>query len=403
MSLVPAGEEPALPDSPHAVPERPPEPRPFATWALLAANVAMFAGEVAWGGSESATTLHRMGANLGRSALLTEPWRVVSSAFLHIGPLHLAFNMWALSVFGAWLERSLGAARFVTLYGLSAVTGGLASALVKETELAAGASGAVWGLMLAQIVIVLRLRRRLGPERVPVSSSAIAQPLLINLVYSLQPGIDLSAHLGGGLGGAAIGGLIALPLAPNARAWRPLAAASVLLMAASVAAALARGRPWELSDEPALVPTSVQGMPVRLPLPESLLASARVEDGETLYGAMPRDPLIVGLTHSTVDDPIPADELRATFEQWISDPEFNPPPAGLKAEGSSRVVNLRDFPAVYRVATAPGGARVHSWIVLDGPSVVHLDVVTHPNTPAAWRELPDVIAHGLEIDRGGVR
>src|SRR5688572_3276966 len=146
MSLAPAGEEPA------PRPPVPPQPPVTATWALVAVNVAIFAGEMAWGGSQNGETLYRMGANLGRTTLTEEPWRIFSSAFLHIGPLHLLFNMWALAVFGAWLERGLGLARFLTLYGLSAAGGGLASALVRQQgDLSAGASGAVWGLMVAQI------------------------------------------------------------------------------------------------------------------------------------------------------------------------------------------------------------------------------------------------------------
>jgi rhomboid protease GluP len=233
-------------EEPAAAPplEPPPLPAPRATWALLAANVAMFGLQTLWGGSDSGPTLLRMGANVGRIGLLEEPWRLLSSAFLHIGVLHLALNMWALWIFGSALERILGPARLIVLYGVSALGGGLLSALVHPRYLAAGASGAVWGLMAAELVLILRLRRLHGPEAVPGGWSVL-QPMVINLLFSLAPGIDLAAHLGGGITGA----IFLLGFTRRSwiqRDWKPAALATALLMAASVGLALWSGRPWEL-------------------------------------------------------------------------------------------------------------------------------------------------------------
>ncbi len=118
-------------------PDRPP-PLPV-TWTLIAVNVLLFALEW-WWGRVSTMSLYRMGANLGRDALGSEPWRLLSSAFLHGGPLHLLLNMWALWVFGTALERLFGPARFLTLYGASALGGGLLSAVIRAEGLAVGAS-----------------------------------------------------------------------------------------------------------------------------------------------------------------------------------------------------------------------------------------------------------------------
>lgn len=221
-------------------------PPPRGVYALVAANVALFVLETLWGGSESGLTLYRMGANLGRRSLTEEPWRLLSSAFLHIGPAHLLLNMWALYSFGGLLERLLGTARLLTLYGAAAAGGGLASALSHDRALAAGASGAVWGLMLGEIVLLLRARRQFGAEAIPINTSALAMPLVINLAYSFVPGIDLFAHLGGGAAGAVLASLTSLPVPPAGRAWRRAAGAAIVLMAASVVLALAVGRPWEL-------------------------------------------------------------------------------------------------------------------------------------------------------------
>src|SRR5581483_9484546 len=115
--------------------------RPLATYALIGANVLLFALEMLWGGAgmvRDGVTLAlsaRMGANLGRSALWSEPWRVLSSAFLHANGLHISMNMWALFVFGVSLERFWRPARFLVLYGAAAAAGGIFSALLRSREI----------------------------------------------------------------------------------------------------------------------------------------------------------------------------------------------------------------------------------------------------------------------------
>lgn len=219
-----------------------------ATWGLLAANIAMFGLEMLWGGSQSPHTLMALGAIVSDPGPFEEPWRMLSSAFLHIGPLHLVANMWALFVFGSTLERLLGSLRLLVLYFVSALGGGLTSTIVHFGEpdrYAAGASGAVWGLMVGELALLVRLRRRLGPEAVPLDFRVL-QPLIVNLAISFAPRIDMAAHLGGGAAGGLF--LLVLPLrhVNGSVVWRVAAFLSVTLMAASLALALLRGRPWML-------------------------------------------------------------------------------------------------------------------------------------------------------------
>jgi membrane associated rhomboid family serine protease len=212
----------------------------------VAANVALFTLEVAWGGSQSPPTLVRMGASLGRASMSREPWRVLSSAFLHFGAVHLLLNMWALVAFGRILERALGPRRYLVFYALCAAAGGLAFSLAHARTLAAGASGAIWGLMAGDIAMILRLRHELGPERVPVQISRVLQPLVVNLLYSLLPGISMAGHLGGGGAGAAL--ILSGRFGPRRRegpGWSAAAAVAALVMAACIVLALAHGRPWE--------------------------------------------------------------------------------------------------------------------------------------------------------------
>ena len=138
---------------------------------------------------------------------LVEPWRFVTTAFLHASPMHLAFNMWALWVCGSVLEPVLGRWRFAALYGLSAVGGSTAIFLLSSPAssswftLTVGASGAVFGLFAALFVI----QRRFGRD-----TSAIVGLLAINLVISvLGSGISWQGHLGGLLTGAAVSAVFA--------------------------------------------------------------------------------------------------------------------------------------------------------------------------------------------------
>lgn len=138
---------------------------------------------------------------------LSEPWRFLSTAFLHSGLMHLAFNMWALWVTGTTLEPLLGRWRFAALYVLSALGGSVMVYVLASPSGdswltgTVGASGAVFGLFAALFVI----QRRFGRD-----TSAILGLLGINLVISFTgASISWQGHLGGLLTGAALSALFA--------------------------------------------------------------------------------------------------------------------------------------------------------------------------------------------------
>jgi membrane associated rhomboid family serine protease len=124
-------------------------------------------------------------------------WRLVTSGFLHIGPLHLLFNMIALWFIGRDIELVLGRLRFSVLYGASLLGGSAAVMLFgSPTGAVAGASGAIFGLMGALIVLLRRLQ-------LPMTSALVIVGL--NVVFSLTfPGISLLGHLGGLVVGAVV-------------------------------------------------------------------------------------------------------------------------------------------------------------------------------------------------------
>lgn len=138
----------------------------------------------------------------------TEPWRLVTAGFLHYGPVHVALNMLALWILGRDIEPVLGRARFLAVYLLSLLGGSAAVFLFQAPESGtAGASGAVWGVMGAVLVVVLRLR-------LPLQS--VLGVILINVLISVVvPNISLLGHLGGFVVGAAA--TAALVYAPRER------------------------------------------------------------------------------------------------------------------------------------------------------------------------------------------
>ena len=82
------------------------------------------------------------------SLLLSRPWTLVSYAFLHQGPVHIFFNMLVLFMFGPRVETQLGSGRFLVLYFVSAIAGGLLSYITPHAHIV-GASGATFGVMYA--------------------------------------------------------------------------------------------------------------------------------------------------------------------------------------------------------------------------------------------------------------
>lgn len=125
-----------------------------------------------------------------------EWWRLITVGFLHAGLLHIAFNMYALWLLGPSLEQILGHRRFLGLYAISLLGGSTASYFFNAPNTpAVGASGAIFGLFGATVVV----SRRLGRD-----ASGIYGIIGLNLIIGfLIPQVDWRAHLGGLIAGAA--------------------------------------------------------------------------------------------------------------------------------------------------------------------------------------------------------
>ncbi|MBW2734547.1 MAG: rhomboid family intramembrane serine protease [Deltaproteobacteria bacterium] len=174
-----------------------------ATALLLVAIVAIhFAATTFSGGTQDPWVLVRLGANFRPVTLVAEPWRLISSMFLHADWLHLGLNAYALYLLGRFAEHLFGTARFWSIYVISGVAGAVTSAALGDGLLSVGASGAIFGLLGAALVGLHALRgqvpdgwrRQLSVNLVVV----VALQLAIGFRFEM---IDNAAHLGGLAGG----------------------------------------------------------------------------------------------------------------------------------------------------------------------------------------------------------
>ena len=134
-----------------------------------------------------------------------EWWRVATSGFLHISWEHFFSNMIALLFLGVLLGNALGAARFVTVYLGSLVLGGLFVLLFSPDSLTVGASGAVFGLAGAGLVVAWRQKR-------VFTFVIVAAWAVTNIVFTFStPGISIAGHIGGLLAGGLLGWLFSGP------------------------------------------------------------------------------------------------------------------------------------------------------------------------------------------------
>jgi rhomboid protease GluP len=184
-----------------------PRYRPRVTYVLMGLLVVVFGVETLAGGSDNSRTLVQLGANFAPMVTLGDYWRLFTANFLHIGLMHLAFNLYALYIVGTEVEMFYGPARFLVIYLLTGLSGAIAS-YAFTYGLSAGASTAIFGLIGTLVAFFVRNRDVFG-EMSRSRLTNLMVVIAINVFYGMSVGtIDNWGHAGGFIGGVILGWLL---------------------------------------------------------------------------------------------------------------------------------------------------------------------------------------------------
>lgn len=164
---------------------------------LVGLNVLVYFAQLAQGApvQANAGSIFNDGALYGPLVADGDWWRLITAAFLHYGPFHLFLNMLVLYLFGPPLESVLGSARFLLLYVAAGLAGSAGALLMNPEAVTVGASGAIYGLFGAMLVLERQGTYVFGGSVIPL--------LVLNLAITfLIPNVSIGGHLGGLAGGA---------------------------------------------------------------------------------------------------------------------------------------------------------------------------------------------------------
>jgi rhomboid protease GluP len=214
------------------------------TTAIIVINVLIFVamastrpGIIAF---PQATVIEFGGSSGVETIARAQLWRLVTSAFIHSGLLHLAINMIVLARLGPQVEQVYGSARYFGIYMAAAIAGGIASVAANPLLTTVGASGALLGIYAAQLVYIWQ-----NPEKYPPGCLKVNLQVLAGLAISMVVcgmmlrEIDNAAHFAG----FAFGAIAAVALQPQTSdAWPKAAALAAVLAAACVIAVVALPR-----------------------------------------------------------------------------------------------------------------------------------------------------------------
>ncbi len=172
------------------------------TSLFLLINVLVFAWMTWQGGSTNPDVLVHTGAYFKQAILEGQVYRLVTPIFIHMGWEHLLFNCFSILIFAPGLEIILGKWRYLFVYLITGFTGFMATFLFSSAVLAAGASGAIFGVYGFYAYLV-RYRKDIMDRY----SRQVIMPILLFGVIStfLFPGISITGHLGGLLSGFFLG------------------------------------------------------------------------------------------------------------------------------------------------------------------------------------------------------
>ena len=167
------------------------------TYTLIFINVLAYVIEIILSGNLfdiDVYTLVFMGAKYNPLIKEGEVYRLITSCFLHGGVIHLFFNMSSLKIIGEEVELVYGKVKYIIIYFLSALGGGLFSFIFNNNSISVGASGAIFGLLGAMLLFGLINRDKINKGYVKNIVETIGINILLGFTISV---IDNSAHIGG--------------------------------------------------------------------------------------------------------------------------------------------------------------------------------------------------------------
>jgi membrane associated rhomboid family serine protease len=173
------------------------------TKTLIALNALVFLANLAQGSSfgQTSGSLFEKGALFISSPFYPggladgEWWRLLTAAFLHGSIIHLGLNMFVLWFVGAPVEQAIGRGRFIALYIVSGLAGSAGALLFSPHAVTVGASGAIFGILGAALVLEFQRSYVLGGQALGL--------IVVNLVLTFAiPNISVGGHIGGLVGGA---------------------------------------------------------------------------------------------------------------------------------------------------------------------------------------------------------
>jgi membrane associated rhomboid family serine protease len=208
------------------------------TMALITLNVLVYGAELAAGGSVNGTGnwIYEHGVLIANAVYANgapagvnqgEWWRLITAAFLHYGPFHLAINMYSLYFAGSILEQVIGRWRFALLYLVSGLAGSAGALYHSPNVPTVGASGAIFGVLGALFVLERRGTIATGGQ--------VLGLIVLNLIFTfvLSSFISVGGHVGGLIGGF----LLMLGFVRFRRSWQLSVAAAAVVAAAAIVVA----------------------------------------------------------------------------------------------------------------------------------------------------------------------
>lgn len=183
--------------------------KPIITYSIVSICILLFILMYLFGrGSTDTITLLYFGANLDILVKDGQLYRLFTSIFLHIGIWHLICNMYSLYILGSEIENLYGKIKYLIIFIGSGICGSILSMAFTHNTVAAGSSGAIFGLLGSLLYFGYYYRAYLGNT----IKKTVIPVIVINLIIGfMSRGIDNAAHIGGLVGGILLSMLVGVP------------------------------------------------------------------------------------------------------------------------------------------------------------------------------------------------